>query len=81
MLDDQTASQIYFNYSRKKRGPKFFQIDLQLTKKSLCLVNVKKILKKLFLKYEQSLNSISFIGSQKINCAIPQWEEKDVCHQ
>ena len=40
-----------------------------------------KILEKLFLKYEQSLNSISFIRSQNINCAMPRWEEKDVCHQ
>ena len=51
MFVDQTASQIHFNYSRKKRGPKFFEIDLQLTKKSLRLVNVKKILKKIFLKF------------------------------
>ena len=65
----------------KLRGHEFFENDLELTKKSLRLVNVMKILEKLFLKYEQSLNSISFIRSQNINCAMPRWEENEVCHQ
>ena len=49
----------------------FFEIDLQLTKISLRMVNVIKILEKLFLKYEQSLNSISFVGIQKKTALRP----------
>ena len=50
-IEDKTANQINFGYSRKHGGPVITEIDLEFAKIGIRLANVQKnFFEKLFLK-------------------------------